>query len=1088
MGKKMKKWLCVLLAVVLTASALPLIAGAIVPSAGETIQDVSANGQAPLKVEIKSNKEKYTLLGKMEFTATITNTSNETVENISAQAQLGLSLRPLKKGSQFTATKASLAPNKSFSFTYYADLKSLKGLDNLLLPVFWVSSLFHGGKADIGNAGSADVEVSKTVGLVSLFSKSYDVSTMVGVWYEKTVPYELPALDDRKGVWREVIDPINEMLSSAQSGYTGSHSHDTAIAQEAYEKIISFLEDKKQQGYVKGYAIGQDGISYGLSTGLVAAVGWEEIYPPSFFRKELQAQSAMIKQNPQEKSKASATFAPTSNKLSIAVLQPRYSKDGFLKLQFKTSVFENSANAVVDYNSNYQFLPSLKDEAVTIDIMKNLENNRIIIFDSHGKIFDWANNIFGLQLSIVITEEMANTPQYSGDCYPEDGKMPRIILGGDGIFLTTEFFRHYYKNKTFNNTLFYSGTCHGADNAEFFDTLNARGVVTLLAYKNPVHPSYGNKMFDTILGKSGLLNTVSPTVKTAVSVAKTKHGEKDNSWITEFGDWMNETFGGRTKYEPAELVLFGDGDWSLDKEWTASFGEYTATVKDSTLVGGVNPLLAGVNVKAINAGNTVVAQHTTDSTGKVKFTLPVGEYSIVFSKEGYRTDTFKDTIVYGELVVWDAIIMQKLSEPPLLSSITGKILEQGTNAPLYGVKVEAIKAGTTEVAGSAITDSFGLYAVGVERNATYNLKFTKAGYNEQTRMNVNVVDGTMALPDVVMEKLNTGGEFAGGTGTAIDPYLVSTPAQLDNVRNNLSGYYKLVNDIDLASWGNWEPIGADSNNPFRGVFDGNGYVINKMTININSNHVNAGLFGCLRGGTIKNVGIVDFVINVTSSNYACVGSIAGVINYSTINNCYNTGNVNIMSTAWESRVGGIVGYGDFASTISNCYNTGNLNVTSNSWETNVGGISGKTSCCLLINCYNTGNVNAVNVRSTSGGTHVGGIAGKGNWQYVSSPPVNVRNCYTTGEVNAESNENAYAGGIIGRTSINIVISNSYFMNNAAAAVGMDYDNSVILTNVLSLSEAQMKQQFSFVGFDFTNTWAISPSINNGYPYLRGMQP
>jgi len=179
MGKKIRKWVCVLLAVTLLATSLPLIAGAVAPS-GES---ASSSGQAPLKVEIKSNKEKYTLLGKMEFTATITNTSSSTVENICAVALFGASLRPLK-GSTLTTSKASLAPNESFSFTYYADLNGLKSLDNLLLPFFWISSLLHGGKADTGTGNGSDyIEASKTVGLISLFSGQYDASTKVRVWY-----------------------------------------------------------------------------------------------------------------------------------------------------------------------------------------------------------------------------------------------------------------------------------------------------------------------------------------------------------------------------------------------------------------------------------------------------------------------------------------------------------------------------------------------------------------------------------------------------------------------------------------------------------------------------------------------------------------------------------------------------------------------------------------------------------------------------------------------------------------------------------------------------------------------------------------
>jgi len=48
--------------------------------------------------------------------------------------------------------------------------------------------------------------------------------------------------------------------------------------------------------------------------------------------------------------------------------------------------------------------------------------------------------------------------------------------------------------------------------------------------------------------------------------------------------------------------------------------------------------------------------------------------------------------------------------------------------------------------------------------------------------------------------------------------LISTPQQLDDIRNNLSGIYELSNDIDMSSWGNWTPI-----DDFSGSLDGKGY-------------------------------------------------------------------------------------------------------------------------------------------------------------------------------------------------------------------------------------------------------------------------
>jgi hypothetical protein len=60
------------------------------------------------------------------------------------------------------------------------------------------------------------------------------------------------------------------------------------------------------------------------------------------------------------------------------------------------------------------------------------------------------------------------------------------------------------------------------------------------------------------------------------------------------------------------------------------------------------------------------------------------------------------------------------------------------------------------------------------------------------------------------------------------------------------------------------------------------------------------------------------------------------------------------------------------------------------------------------------------------------------------------------------------------------------LNTTATAVSDISDNE--FTNVQALTATQMKQQASFVGFDFGTVWAINPAINNGYPYLRGMQP
>ena len=59
--------------------------------------------------------------------------------------------------------------------------------------------------------------------------------------------------------------------------------------------------------------------------------------------------------------------------------------------------------------------------------------------------------------------------------------------------------------------------------------------------------------------------------------------------------------------------------------------------------------------------------------------------------------------------------------------------------------------------------------------------------------------------------------------------VIKTADDLSNIRNNLSGKYILMNDIDLSSIANWDSIG-DSSNAFSGILDGNGYVIKNLAV------------------------------------------------------------------------------------------------------------------------------------------------------------------------------------------------------------------------------------------------------------------
>ena len=152
----------------------------------------------------------------------------------------------------------------------------------------------------------------------------------------------------------------------------------------------------------------------------------------------------------------------------------------------------------------------------------------------------------------------------------------------------------------------------------------------------------------------------------------------------------------------------------------------------------------------------------------------------------------------------------------------------------------------------------------------------------------------------------------------------SAPTALGNEVTGNSGWtITLMDDIDLQNKP-WTPIGT-ANNPFCGIFDGNGKTISNLTI---TGTDCLGFFGNLYG-TVKDLSIDK--VQITGNHY--LGGIAGYGKSGLITNC-NVTNAVITATPKKTgevyddgdKVGGIVGYGycdaenhDGLLTVSNCY-------------------------------------------------------------------------------------------------------------------------------------------------------------------------
>jgi hypothetical protein len=271
--------------------------------------------------------------------------------------------------------------------------------------------------------------------------------------------------------------------------------------------------------------------------------------------------------------------------------------------------------------------------------------------------------------------------------------------------------------------------------------------------------------------------------------------------------------------------------------------------------------------------------------------------------------------------------------------------------------------------------------------------------------------GVMNLDDVAYcyGARFTNAPYAGGSGTALDPYMICTAAQLQALAATPADWSKqflLKTYVDLT--GIPFPGIGNGTTLFTGVFDGNQRVIGHLQMNLPAASY-VGLFGAISGATIKNLTLdVDSVVGSTYVGglvgYAASGAITNV----TVNGVGATsGDVN----GAGSFVGGVVGFN--GATISNTI--AHVSVASN--NTYIGGLAGYSYGTLT----QSGATGAVTSSVAQRCVYAGGLVG-----YTSAQ---VSQSFAMGPVSTPSS--GVTGGLVG-WSIGSSVVDSYAIGNVTA--------------------------------------------------------
>src|SRR5574344_514262 len=264
-----------------------------------------------------------------------------------------------------------------------------------------------------------------------------------------------------------------------------------------------------------------------------------------------------------------------------------------------------------------------------------------------------------------------------------------------------------------------------------------------------------------------------------------------------------------------------------------------------------------------------------------------------------------------------------------------------------------------------------------------------------------------------------------GSGTAADPYLISSAADLvtfrDTYINNnakTAACAKLTADIDLstvcsATLGtNWHSIGVTY--PYTGTFDGDGHTVSniyiKMSGTLDATVGSGGLFHHV-SGTVKNVkiknpyiwedissggpdaaglcytlnlgGLIDNCSVDGGTFYTGASTYSGMVcyNYGTIKNCTNNSGYSGMGKVQ----GGIVANNGSTGVVSSCVNNADMTFSSQ-FDNLYAGIVGQNDG-IVEDCINNGKMYCKNT------TRIAGIVNANNGT--------VRNCLSKGDFQSD---------------------------------------------------------------------------------------
>lgn len=401
-------------------------------------------------------------------------------------------------------------------------------------------------------------------------------------------------------------------------------------------------------------------------------------------------------------------------------------------------------------NCSYSDTISCEGEAVTLDVVKSFGSNQVVFWNGHGgygpivksflatgEAFDW--NAWWFDLG------------YFGDCVAD-----RVINRGtehqaELACVTSKFIDHYCGD--LSNDLIILASCHSGQNDKLANAFLNKGAEAILGFTDTVYTGYCQNLSMFTLAYMAEIDEASERYRTlseALELAEEDFGENDT-------EWYRTTFPDNTpKANTAEPILFGGTDAENYRLNDTLIGTLSGKICQAS---DRNTPVAGATITVFDAQGDEGGTLTANESGDYTVTLPVGDYRVTITAEGYLPFTAYATVTENSTTYMETFLMIE-GEENMIGIATGTIKNALTGSGIEGV-VLSVREGwnntSGEIAATITTDSGGTYSLELPLG-NYTLSAEKEGYIS-TSFNIIVQQDITDAQDGTMTPIVSGDDF-----------------------------------------------------------------------------------------------------------------------------------------------------------------------------------------------------------------------------------------------------------------------------------------------------------------------------------------